>query len=167
MFYKFRAKNRTYLVTLEFYSFHLVAIKYCDVKDKNSKNGYNKIFNDCDAFRVIGTCFHIMFDYWRKYQNVNFVFHASLREIKADLLLKKAIPEEKISEFIEKYRRGRYIFYRYGMVNLFSYEYFTQVTDRVNCIYALINKTNTDLGEIIEPLKEYLLKKHEIIFDPE
>jgi hypothetical protein len=167
MHYKFYAKHRTYLVTLEFYSFHLVAIKYCDVKDKHSRKAYSKIFNDDDAFRVIGTCFHIMYKYWRSNKNVNFVFYASLRDIAHELLIKKSIEPEKVPEFLEKYKRARYSIYRYGMVNLFSYEYFTPITDKKNCIYVLINKNHPKASDIIDPLTDYLLKNHDIIFDPE
>jgi len=167
MHYKFYAKHRVYLVTLEFYSFNLVAIKYCDVKDKHSSKAYHKIFNDCDAFRVIGTCFHIMHQYWKKNTNVNFVFYASLREIRSELLNSKTIPEESLADFIEKYKRVRYIVYRYGMLNLFSYDYFTPISDRENCIYVIINKKHPKAAEIIEPLRVYLLKNHEIVFNPE
>ena len=167
MYYKFRAKHRTYLVTLEFYSFNLVAIKYCDLKEKDSKKAYHKIYNDRDAFRVIGTCFHIMHQYWQKDNNVNFVFYASLREIANELLDKKTVSESEVPKFIEAYKRTRYRIYRYGMVNLFSYEYFTPYEDRANCIYALVNKNENNAPAIINELTAYLLKNHNIIFNPE
>ena len=34
--YRFKAKQRRYLVTLEIFSYEVVAIKYCDVKDKDA-----------------------------------------------------------------------------------------------------------------------------------
>jgi len=167
MFYKFYAKHRTYLVTLEFYSFHLVAIKYCDVKDKNMRNAYHKIFNDQDAYRVIGTCFHIMHKHWQRDPNVNFVFYASLRDITDELLSTKTIKEENVAAFKERYSRARYSIYRYGMVNLFPYDYFTQLSDKKNCVYVLINKKQTKPSIIIDNLKAFLLKNHDIIFSPE
>ena len=40
--YRFKAQHRTYFVTLEIFSYGIAAIKYCDVKDKESKKAYNK-----------------------------------------------------------------------------------------------------------------------------
>lgn len=139
IFYKFYARKRTYLVTFECYAFEVVAVKFCDVKDKRSKKAYHRIFDDGDAFRVIGTCFYIMLAYWRKNPNVNFVFYASLRDITEELLSKKTLALEQVPSFIANYQKTRYRIYRYGMVNLFSYEYFTAYSDRENCVYALIN----------------------------
>ena len=166
MFYKFYAKYRTYLVTLEFYEFQVVAIKFCDVKDKNSPKAYHKIFNDCDAPKVIGTCFHIMLHYWQKNKDVNFVFYASLRNITKELLERKNIPVADIPKFIDRYKRARYIIYRYGMVNLFSYDDFTQLSDKDNCVYALINKRQPDPGAIVSELEIFLRKNHNILFNP-
>ncbi|MEJ0104382.1 MAG: hypothetical protein WDO19_18245 [Bacteroidota bacterium] len=44
--YRFKAKRRIYLVTIEEYSFGVHAIKYCGMKDRNNKNAYRLIYND-------------------------------------------------------------------------------------------------------------------------
>ena len=54
--YRFKAKYRTYFVTLEIFNSGIVAIKYCDRKDIGAHNAYEKIFNDGDAFKVVTTC---------------------------------------------------------------------------------------------------------------
>lgn len=166
VFYKFYAKHRTYLVTLEYYDFQMVAIKYCDVKDKNSPKAYHKIFNDCDASKVIGTCFHIMLHYWQKNKAINFVFYASLRSITNELLSKKTLSADEIPKFVERYKRTRYFVYRYGMINLFSYEYFTQLSDKENCVYVLMNKLQPNPELIMEELETFLRKNHNILFNP-
>lgn len=165
--YKFYARHRTYLVTFELYSFDIVAVKYCDVKDKRSRKAYHKVFNDHDAFKVIGTCFHIMHQYWKKNTNVNFMFYASLRDIQAQLLEKKTLAVDKIPSFIESYAKVRYSIYRYGMVNLFPYKYFTPVTEKKNCIYVLINKNEPRPSHVLSELIAYLSDHHDIIFNPD
>lgn len=165
LFYKFRAKHRTYLVTLEVYSFNLVAIKYCDLRHKGSKNAYDEIFNDGDASRVIGTCFHIMRAYFLKHRDVNFVFYASIRGITEQFIKNKKIAPIQLDFFIDQYRKVRYRIYRYGMLNLFPFEYFHQVEDKDNCIYALLNKKH-DPATILEDLRNYLLEHHDTIFTP-
>ena len=167
MYYKFYAAQRNYLVTFEFFSFGLVAVKYCDVKDKNSKYAYHKIFNDKDAFRVIGTCFHIMHQYWRKNNNVNFCFYASLRDIADEILKSKTLAPEDVDRFIHSYRRARYTIYRYGMLNLFPPDYFIPSSDRENCIYVLTNKNQKDPSQMMEALQDFLYKNHRVIFNPE
>ncbi|MBC7554031.1 MAG: hypothetical protein H7257_08630 [Taibaiella sp.] len=166
-FYKFYARHRTYLVTLECYSFQMVAIKYCDVKDKNSSKAYHKIFNDCDAPRVIGTCFHIMLHFWQKNKDVNFVFYASMRKIAKELLDRKKLDETQIIPFIERYKRSRFSVYKYGMVNLFSYEYFIQLSDYENCVYVLINRNLKSPAMIINQLTKFLQDNHDILFIPD
>lgn len=165
-YYKFYAKHRTYLVTLEAFTIGLVAIKYCDVKDKNSKRAYQKIFKDYDAPKVIGTCFYIMLDFWRKNPMVNFVFYASLREVTEDVR-KKGLPDDELDQFIENYKRARFRIYRYGMLNLFSYEHFTPVVDSGNCVYILINKKEPDAASLMSRLRDYLVDNHDLIFDPD
>lgn len=166
IYYKFYAKHRTYLVTLEFYSFQLVAIKYCDVKDKNNPRAYHKIFNDGDAPRVIGTCFYIMLQFWRKNRNVNFVFYASLRDMSNEVIERKVIDPIKLPDFIASFKRSRYSIYRYGMLNLFSYEHFTQYSDRENCIYVLMNKNEKAPDQVIDQLKSFLAQHHNVLFEP-
>ncbi len=152
---------------MEVYSFNLMAIKYCDVKDKGSGKACHKIFNDSDAIKVIGTCFHIMWKHWQKDNSVNFVFHASLRHMTEEILSKKAIPIALLPPFLENYRRAQYQIYRYGMLNLFSYEHFIPFSDKINCVYVLINRNQQNPYEIIDKLTSFLLEHHDILFDPE
>jgi hypothetical protein len=94
--YRFKAKYRRYLVTLEVFSYGVVAIKYCDVKDKDASNRFDKIFNDNDAFRVISTCLFIMLDYWKKHPATTFAFYAVPRKRKEALLKEKALLKRKL-----------------------------------------------------------------------
>lgn len=166
-FYKFRAQYRWYFVTLECYSFGMVAIKYCDWKDRKShRTAYHKLFNDGDAKRVIGTCFHIMLAYWRKNVDVNFIFYASLRDVAAHLLENKSLTIRQVAPFIERYKRVRFRIYEYGMINFFSEEYFSQLRDEGNCIYVLLNRNQDNAESIINELTKFLKDNHDIVFEP-
>lgn len=165
-YYNFKAKQRTYLVTLEYYQFDLVAIKYCDVKDKNAKNAYTKLFGDGDASRVIGTCFHIMHAVWKKQSNISFVFYASMRNVEQELFIekKKFTDSVKKKRFVENYKRARYNIYRYGMLNFFSQDYFIPVSDKENCIYVLLNRMAKSQEQAMAGLQQYLKENYDLIF---
>jgi hypothetical protein len=156
--YRFKASYRTYFVTLEIFSYGVAAIKYCDVKDKDSKNAYKKIFNDGDAFRVITTCLYIMLDYWKKNPNTSFAFYSVPRELQNTLLI------EDIKN-LEVYKKVRFRIYKYAMINLFSPTYFTQLTDEKNCIYLLLNKNQQNQKLTLTKMGEYLLNNYSLIFE--
>jgi hypothetical protein len=165
IYFKFKAKHRTYFVTLEVYSFDIVAIKYCDVKDKDSKNAYRKIFNDHDGFRVITTCLYIMLDYWKTNPTVTFAFYAVPRDFNKEKFNKKFIKEIDEQLFIEKYKKVRFNIYRYAMVNLFPPQNFVQLRDTKNCLYILLNKKQKKPKTTIDILGKYLLANYDMIFE--
>src|SRR4051794_37965536 len=125
--YRFKAKFRTYFVTLEVFSYGIVAIKYCDVKDKNAHNAYKKIFNEGDAFRTITTCLHIMLEYWRQNPLVSFAFYAVPRELKETLVEQKKMSKKDAEKFTRRYQQVRFIIYEYAMLNLFPPQKFIQI----------------------------------------
>jgi hypothetical protein len=149
-FYRFKAKRRTYFVTLELYSFGITAIKYCDIKNKNSRRAYEKIFNDGDAFRVITTCIKIMWDYRKKNPKTSFAFYA----------VPRFAPKKET--------RVRLNIYRYGMINIFKKNEFDHYQDVDNAIYLMLHNSMSMVSqdEIIRKLEEYLLSHHDIIFTP-
>ena len=165
--YRFIAKKRSYFVTLEVLHSGIVAIKYCDVKDKGSHNAYKKIFNDDDAFRVITTCLFIMLEYWKKSNSASFAFYAVPREWKEEFLKTKKIPFENKENFVEVYKKTRFRIYNYAMVNLFPPTSFLHVRDTKNCLYVLINKLDKNPNETMEELGNYLLKNCDLIFEPD
>jgi hypothetical protein len=122
--YRSKAKQRRYLVMLEVFSYGVVAIKYCDVKDKYAGNRFDKVFNDHDAFRVITTCLHIMFDYWKKYPATSFVFYAVPRRREDAVLIGKKLTAKQIDKYVERFKKVRFNIYKYAMVNLFSPQVF-------------------------------------------
>jgi len=159
--YRFKAKYRDYHVIIEFYDFNFAAMKYCDRKDiKSPKTAYNKIFNDGDAFKVISTCVHIMFEVWRTHKNMSFVFYAVPRD---------NIPEKRLlnKEYVEDYKRTRFNIYKYAMLNMFPPKNFNQVDDYHNCIYVLLNKANVNKEKSLKTLGEFILSNHDIIFEPQ
>jgi hypothetical protein len=96
---------------------------------------------------------------------VNFIFYASLRDIKQHLAKSLKLKEQNQQEFIENYKRVRYRIYRYGMVNLFPYKYFTPIADTQNCVYVLINKKQDNASDIISELKHFLYENHDVLFN--
>lgn len=163
IYYRFKASKRTYFVTLELYSFEIAAIKYCDIKDKDSKNAYTKIFNDGDAIRVVTSCLHIMKDYWAKNPDISFAYYAVLREFKEGLKRAKGKDKPKI---IGQYKRARFHIYKYAMINLFPPIHFTQYEDENNCMYVLLNKNQKEPKATLKKLSKYLFDNHDLIFEP-
>jgi len=164
--YKFAAKHRRYFVTIEIFSFNLAVIKYCDVKDKDARHAYKKIFNDGDAFKVITTCLYIMLDHWKKYPTTSFAFYAVPRGLSASLINNLSLAAEEREKFISRYKNIRFNIYQYAMVNLFPPKYFTQLRDPVNSLYLLLNNEVRKLKIFLKHLEAYLLKQHDIIFEP-
>lgn len=166
-YYKFKTPHREYFVTIDVFDFPMVAIKYCDLRDKAAKNRYRQIFNDGDAFRVIGTCLYVMLDYWRRNPTTNFSFHAAPRTEKKHEKRGKKEKKKATKEELKRQEQIRYIIYRYAMLNLFSYEDFTHTVDNKNSIYVMINKAQEKPSEVMDKLKEYLKANYDIVFNPD
>lgn len=158
--YRFAAKYRRYLVTFEVYDFDIIAVKYCGMDDRYSANRFEKIYNDSDAFRVISTCLSIMRVYWKQNPAVSFAFYAIPRKWKENF---PEMPEK----FVERYKKVRFNIYKYAMINLFSPQYFIQLRDPKNSFYVLLNRKQKRPQKTIELLGNYLLKNHDMIFEPE
>ncbi len=165
--YRFKAKHRKYLVTLEVFSYGVVAIKYCDLKDKNSSQRFNKIFNDNDAFRVITTCLYIMFDYWKKHPTTTFAFYAVPRKWNDSLLQQKTFTDKQTEKFSDRYKKVRFTIYKYAMENLFPPRHFIQLRDLKNSIYVLLNKKQKKPKTTLRTMAKYLAENYELIFEPD
>lgn len=163
--YRFKAKLRRYLVTLEVFSYDVVAIKYCDIKDKEAANRFDKIFNENDAFRVITTCLFIMLDYWNKHPETTFAFYAVPRKWKEALLAEKKLTEKQTEKYIERFKKVRFTIYKYAMVNLFPPKHFIQLRDTKNSIYVLLNKKQKKPKTTLKFLGKYLAENYEMIFE--
>lgn len=162
--YKFKAARRHYLVSLELFSFNLVAIKYCDRADINNNEGYKRIFNDGDAYRVISTCLHIMIDFWRNHPTVSFAFYAVPRDFN-ELNNRKFANDMLRQRFLERYRISRFSIYKYAMLNLFSPNDFFQLQDSANCIYLLANRHEENVAALIWQLGTYIYEREQLIFE--
>ena len=164
--YKFRARHRIYLVTLEVFSFNVAAIKYCDRRDHNNKkSAYRKIFNDGDAFRVISTCLYIMLDFWRNYPSVSFVFYAVPRDIDKTIHQKNFENETLRQKFIQEYKNARFKIYEYAMLNLFPPQSFIQTRDTATSIYLLVNRRLRNVNAIVLQVARYLFEREKLIFE--
>lgn len=165
-FFRFQAAKRKYFVTIEHFSFEVDAIKYCDLKDKDNKNGYTKIYNDHDGFKVLATCLKIMHTLWKNNPKISFAFYAAHRptefQIKKDSRLRKLQEDE---EYREKYIRSRFNVYEHAMINLFPPNVFWKAKDYKNCIYTLINKKAKRSAYRLNRIAKYLLRNHDIIFE--
>jgi hypothetical protein len=148
--YRFQAKKRKYLVTLEEYSFGVHAIKYCGMKHRKQKNAYSLIYNDGDGIKVISTCLQIMLDMWRKNPEISFAFYA--------------VPRSAEDEKSDK--KTRYRIYEQAMINLFSPRDFKHYMDVNSCVYVLLNRSAKNKKGIIEKIGKYLLSEYAVIFAP-
>lgn len=148
--YRFKAKKRQYLVTVEQYSFGVHAIKYCGMKDRKAKNAYSIIYNDGDAIKVISTCLQIMLFLWREIPTVSFAFYAVPRK-----------------EMPKKGSKVRFNIYEDAMLNLFSPTDFEHYEDQKSCIYVMLNRKVKQRRSTIKKIGAYLLSEYSMIFEPE
>lgn len=165
--YRFKARFRTYFVILEVYSFGVVGIKYCDVKDKGAYNAFDKIFNDGDALRVISTCLYIMLDYWKRYPTTTFAFYAVPRDLPSALINQKQLNKIESEKFFERYRSVRFTIYKYAMVNLFPPKNFFQIQDSKNSLYLLLNRKQKKPKTTLKKFKKYLIDNCNMLFEPD
>jgi hypothetical protein len=165
--YRFKAEKRSYLVTFEIYSFDVVAVKYCGLKDRNAGNRFEKIYNDKDAFRVITTCLYIMLDYWRKNPDVTFSFYAVPRKFDESIVINKELSGRQLKKFIERYRKVRFAIYDYAMINLFPPTAFIALRDSKNAVYLLMNKKHKKPKITVQLFGRFLLDNYEMIFEPD
>lgn len=162
--YKFKTESRTYLVSLEVFSFNVAAIKYCDLRDKNNKEiAYKRIFNDGDAFKVITTCLFIMLDFWQHNPSISFAFYAVPRDSELNNQKKKFDSELQRQNFLEKRKNARFNIYEYAMINLFGPQDFLHSKDSLNNIYILANKKQKNLSSVIIQIAKYLLENNDVI----
>lgn len=166
--FRFRTKNRRYFVIAEHFDFNVVAIKYCDVNDKNSKKAYGKMFKDFDGFKVIATCIKIMHFLWEKNKTISFAFYAVPRDFDYEkmLLKKKCKMVLEKEQFIQNYKRARFNIYEHAMINLFPPQNFFKIKDWNNCIYVLLNKKTKIPNQLLNQIGKFLQHNHQIIFEP-
>jgi hypothetical protein len=148
--YRFQARKRKYLVTLEEYSFGVYAIKFCGLKDRKSKKAYSYIYNDGDSLKVISTCLQIMLDMWRNHPGISFAFYAVPRT-----------EEDKRED-----KRTRYRIYENIMLNLFSPHYFKHYMDPNANVYVLLNRSVKRKKQVIEKIGGFLLAEYDVLFAP-
>jgi hypothetical protein len=165
--YRFQAKERRYLVTFEIYDFNVVAVKYCGLKDKDSSNRYELIYNDEDAIRVITTCLHTMKHYWQRNPAVTFAFYAVPRAFDENLVLNKDLTIKEYKIYKERYKKVRYNIYDYAMLNLFPPRTFIPIRDSKNALYLLMNRKQKKPATTVRIFGKYLLDNYELIFEPD
>lgn len=164
--YRFNGEKRRYLVTFEVYSFGVVAVKYCGLKDQNAANRFERIYNDNDAFRVITTCLYVMLDYWRRHNDVTFAFYAVPRKFDDTVMREKNLTGRKLKNFTERFKKVRFAIYDYAMLNLFPPSAFILLRDSENAVYLLMNKKENRPKTIITEFSMFLFDNYEMIFDP-
>jgi hypothetical protein len=176
--YRFVAKHRKYFVVADHFDFNLIGIKYCDNKDRDSRNAYTKIFNekDSDASRVIATCISIMHSLWRENPFISFGFYATPRTMDINTIVstKKFKDEAALNNYVERQKRTRFLIYEHAMINLFSPKNFFKLKDYDNSLYILLNKEiakgktyrKKEYQVKVEEIGKYLLNNHDIIFEP-
>lgn len=155
--YKFKGKKRFYLVTLDVFSFGVVAIKFCALKDKNNGNRYKLIYNDekGDPSAIISTCVRIMLDHLKAYPEASFAFYASPREAVEEM-------EDREKAY---FRAARFRIYERVMTNLFSTKYFLHYRDKKNQMYVLLNKKQKRKKVCMKKLGDYILKNYNLILE--
>lgn len=149
--FRFQAKKRKYLVTVQCFSFGVHAIKYCGLKDRNKGNAYSIIYNDGDGIKVISTCLQIMLLLWKRDPNISFGFYA----------VPRVDPSPK-----KKNRKSRFNIYEKAMLNLFSPDDFRQYNDPRSMVYILLNKNVPNKRSVISQIGKYLLSEFDMIFKP-
>ena len=129
--YHFKTRfNQTYLVEVEEYRYATYAIKFYLKNHADSRNKYNLLTNDSDAFRILSTCVNIISSILneQKFASFGFIGVPTVGE-------KKAKKEANTK---------RFRVYRTITQNYFSPDYFRHVVNIEKSTYIILNKQNKE-----------------------
>jgi hypothetical protein len=124
-------KNQKYIINVENYKYDFYHIKFHLKNHTASKNKYRIQTNTFDAFRIISTCFNVLFHIFEKNRYASFGF------------IGMSSKNEKIKE---NKQNKRFRIYRRKALNLFSENDFIHVENLDNNAYFLINRHNPEIN---------------------
>jgi hypothetical protein len=123
--YAFKTRlNKRYIVNVEEYQHKLFVIKFYLKSHEHSKNKYNLLANNGDAFRILSTCVNIILHTLAKTPTASFGF----------------IGEHSIGE--EKNNTQRFRIYKRVTENYFPADKFEHALNVENSSYLILNKKN-------------------------
>jgi hypothetical protein len=136
-------KNQRYIVNVENYRYNFFVIKFHLKSDTYSKNKYCFQTNTFDAFRILSTCFNILYSIFEKNKLASFGF--------------LCMPSK--NEIIKENKQNkRYRIYRLKALNYFSGNDFIHIENPIDNAYIIINKHNPEIdlqNKIINMIIEY------------
>lgn len=135
--YKFSTyQAKDYLIYVYCYPQNLYVIEFFLREDKNSKqeSKYGRVINNGNAWKVIRTCFEIIFELYRVCNDASFAFIGS--------------PKTMDNELVESVQvTQRFKIYRYISINLLGEHSFEQYGDEQTSCYLIANN-HKDKGAI-------------------
>ncbi len=134
--YSFKTRlNQRYIVNVEEYKYQLFVIKFYLKNHEHSKQKYNLLTNDGDAFRVISTCVNVILEILTLNPEASFGF----------------IGEQSLGE--EKANTKCFRIYKRVTENYFPPQKFEHAINTENSSYLILNKKNKTL-ELKEKAQE-------------
>jgi hypothetical protein len=134
--YRFKTDKFKYLVEVETYADDIYILKFYNRKDKENKNRYNLLTKEGKCSRIIGTCFSIFLDIYKKNNRASFGF------IGAYTL------DPKTGKTEGKDNTKRYRIYTKAMINYFGTKTYTYFDDPSQSFYIAVNNLNKDIYKV-------------------
>lgn len=163
------AYGNRYLVHLQCFHIDIVAVKFCDRKDKNKVSAYSIVYNDRQPFKIFSTVVNILVAFLKKHHQYSFGYFAAPRQLEYHAMQKdsKTVLRSKSNDFAGV--RGRY--YEYMMINKFNPLNFKAFFDSTNNLCVMINrKIHTSDQAVVsfaEIVVDYLARHFGLLLNPD
>lgn len=142
--YTFRTEKYPYLVEVEHYPCNIYALKFYRRAHKGYKQKFNLLSNEGRCSRIVGTCFSIFIDIYRKNPLASFGFVGS------------HTVNTKTGEEESKAETKRFRVYKQAVINYFGEKTFAHFSDPNNSVYLAISNQNKDVAAISEKANQIL-----------
>jgi len=142
--YSFRTESYPYLVEVEQYPYNIYALKFYRRKHKGNKEKFNLMSNEYKCSRIVGTCFSIFMDIYKKNPLASFGFVGS-HTIDKNKSIIEPLAETK-----------RFRIYKQAVINYFGTETFTHFSDPHNSVYLAISNKNKSVFQISDEANKIL-----------
>lgn len=129
--FKSQKSGKTYLVEVEVYERHIYGIKFYLKSQSHLDQKYSFMTNDFEPRRIILSCIHIMYEYFKQDTRSSFAF------------IGVNSPNENTISNTKRFR-----FYRTIVNTYFGRDIFEHRVDENNSAYLLLRKTEISQGRI-------------------
>lgn len=142
--YSFKTSNYPYLVEVEQYPHNIYVLKFYRRIHKGNKERFNLLTNEGRCSRIVGTCFSIFMDIYKKNPLASFGFIGSYTI------------DKKTGNVEPKSSTKRFKIYSLAVISYFGEETFTHFQNPANSVYLAISNKNIAVMKIADEANKIL-----------